>query len=162
MKPTLRNGIIIDMIQQLMDMLYTETVREDEGGAYGVPVRGSIVRYPEDEAAITISLTTAPEKRAKMTEIIYQGIDQFVENGPNPENVQKVKEYMLRRHAEQLKNNGYWMNRMVEHAMWGDEVVKPFEKTLNSITPADIQKVAKAIFRSGNHCEVGMTTPIKE
>ena len=162
MKPTLRNGIIIDMIQQLMDMLYTETVREDEGGAYGVPVRGSIVRYPEDEAAITISLTTAPEKRAKMTEIIYQGIDQFVANGPNPENVQKVKEYMLRRHAEQLKNNGYWMNRMVEHAMWGDEVVKPFEKTLNSITPADIQKVAKAIFRSGNHCEVGMTTPIKE
>ena len=162
MKPTLRNGLIIDMIQQLMDMLYTETVREDEGGAYGVPVRGSIVRYPEDEAAITISLTTAPEKRAKMTEIIYQGIDQFVENGPNPENVQKVKEYMLRRHAEQLKNNGYWMNRMVEHAMWGDEVVKPFEKTLNSITPADIQKVAKAIFRSGNHCEVGMTTPIKE
>ncbi len=162
MKPNLRNGIIIDMIQQLMDMLYTETVREDEGGAYGVPVRGSIVRYPEDEAAITISLTTAPEKRAKMTEIIYQGIDQFVANGPNPENVQKVKEYMLRRHAEQLKNNGYWMNRMVEHAMWGDEVVKPFEKTLNSITPADIQKVAKAIFRSGNHCEVGMTTPIKE
>ncbi|MBP5523390.1 MAG: insulinase family protein [Bacteroidaceae bacterium] len=162
MKPTLRNGIIIDMIQQLMDMLYTETVREDEGGAYGVPVRGSIVRYPEDEAAITISLTTAPEKRAKMTEIIYQGIDQFVANGPNPENVQKVKEYMLRRHAEQLKNNGYWMNRMIEHAMWGDEVVKPFEKTLNSITPADIQKVAKAIFRSGNHCEVGMTTPIKE
>lgn len=162
MKPTLRNGIIIDMIQQLMDMLYTETVREDEGGAYGVPVRGSIVRYPEDEAAITISLTTAPEKRAKMTEIIYQGIDQFVANGPNPENVQKVKEYMLRRHAEQLKNNGYWMNRMVEHAMWGDEVVKPFEKTLNSITPADIQKVAKAIFRSGNHCEVGMTTPIKK
>ncbi len=162
MKPTLRNGIIIDMIQQLMDMLYTETVREDEGGAYGVPVRGSIVRYPEDEAAITISLTTAPEKRAKMTEIIYQGIDQFVANGPNPENVQKVKEYMLRRHAEQLKNNGYWMNRMVEHAMWGDEVVKPFEKTLNSITPSDIQKVAKAIFRSGNHCEVGMTTPIKE
>ncbi len=161
MKPTLRNGIIIDMIQQLMDMLYTETVREDEGGAYGVPVRGSIVRYPADEAAITISLTTAPEKRAKMTEIIYQGIDQFVANGPNPENVQKVKKYMLRRHAEQLKNNGYWMNRMVEHAMWGDEVVKPFEKTLNSITPADIQKVAKAIFRSGNHCEVGMTTPIK-
>ena len=162
MKPTLRNGIIIDMIQQLMDMLYTETVREDEGGAYGVPVRGSIVRYPEDEAAITISLTTAPEKRAKMTEIIYQGIDQFVENGPNPENVQKVKEYMLRRHAEQLKNNGYWMNQMVEYAFWGEENVKPFEKTLNSITPADIQKVAKAIFRSGNHCEVGMTTPIKE
>lgn len=161
MKPTLRNGIIIDMIQQLMDMLYTETVREDEGGAYGVPVRGSIVRYPEDEAAITISLTTAPEKRAKMTEIIYQGIDQFVENGPNPENVQKVKEYMLRRHAEQLKSNVYWMNRMVEHAMWGDEAVYTFEKTLNSITPADIQKVAKAIFRSGNHCEVGMTTPIK-
>lgn len=161
MKPTLRNSITVSMLDQLMDMLYTETVREDEGGAYGVPVYGNVVRYPTEEAAMTISLTTAPEKREKMTEIIYKGIDEMVEKGPKEEDLKKVKEYMLRSHAERLKNNGYWMNQMMEYAIWGNDWVTPYEKTLNSITTADIQKVAKAIFRSGNHCEVGMTSPIE-
>ncbi len=161
MKQTLRNTILISMLDQLMDMLYTETVREDEGGAYGVPVSGNIVRYPVNEAAITISLTTAPEKREKMTEIIYNGIDEMVEKGPKEEDLQKVKEYMLRSHAEQLKKNGYWMNQMVGYAMWGNDWVSSYEKTVNSVTTAEIQKTAKAIFRSGNHCEVGMTSPIE-
>lgn len=161
MKPTLRNTLTVSMLDQLMDMLYTETVREDEGGAYGVPVRGNVVRYPTEEASMTISLTTAPEKRQKMTEIIYKGIDEMVEKGPKEEDLKKVKEYMLRSHAERLKNNGYWMSQMMEYAIWGGDDVTPYEKTLNSITTADIQKAAKAIFRSGNHCEVGMTSPIE-
>ena len=41
MKYNLRNSIMVSMLQQAMSMLYTETVREDEGGAYGVPTRGS-------------------------------------------------------------------------------------------------------------------------
>ena len=84
----------------------------------------------------------------------------MVEKGPKEEDLKKVKEYMLRSHAERLKSNGYWMSQMMENAIWGNDWVTPYEKTLNSITAADIQKVAKAIFRSGNHCEVGMTSPI--
>ncbi len=162
MKENLRNALMVSMLDQLMDMLYTETVREDEGGAYGVPVSGTIARYPENDASMVISLTTAPEKREKMTEIIYRGVDEMVENGPKAENLQKVKEYMLRRHSEQLKNNGYWMGQMANYVLWKQDWVEPYEKTVNSITASDIKKVAKKIFRSGRHIEVGMTSPIEE
>ena len=162
MKVTLRNRIMVSMLEQVMEMLYTETVREDEGGAYGVPVSAGINRYPQEEALVQIQLPTAPEKRERMTEIVYQGVEDIVTNGPKEEYLQKVKEYMLRSHEEQLKQNGYWMSQMAAHVLYGEENVGPYVETVNSITPADIQEVARLIFKSGNCAEIGMTSPLEE
>lgn len=161
MKVNLKNSLVIDMLEQIMDMTYTETVREDEGGAYGVPVSAGLSRYPIEEATVQIQLPTAPEKREKMTEIVYKGVEDMVNNGPKEEDLQKVKEYMTRHHAESVKNNGYWMGQMVTYARYGEDNVTPFEETLNSITAADIQEMARKIFKSGNSIEVGMTSPIE-
>ena len=160
-KVNLKNMLTVNILDQIMSLTYTETVREDEGGAYGVPVNGGLSRYPQEEATIQIQLPTAPEKRVKMTEIVYQGIENMVNNGPKEEDLQKTKEYMLRKHAENLKSNGYWMNQMETYALYGEDNVTPYEETLNSITTADIQEMAKTIFKSGNRIEVGMTSPVE-
>ena len=144
-----------------MDMLYTETVREDEGGAYGVPVSAGLSRYPQQEATVQIQLPTAPEKRERMTEIVYQGVEDMVNNGPKEEDLQKVKEYLLRSHEESLKKNSYWMNQMASYVLYGEENVAPYIETVNSITAADIQELARRIFKSGNCIEVGMTSPVE-
>ena len=161
MKYNLKNALTVSMLDQVMDMMYTESVREDEGGAYGVPVRGGLSRYPQEEASIQIQLPTAPEKRAKMTEIVYQGVEKMVNEGPKAEDLQKVKEYMLRAHEEDLKKNGYWMGEMMNYVLYGEDNDVIYVDTLNSITAADIQEVARQIFRSGNRIEVGMTSPVE-
>ena len=160
-KVSLKNMLTVSILEQIMDLTYTETVREDEGGAYGVPVSGGLSRYPQEEASISIQLPTAPEKRVKMTEIVYKGVENMINNGPKEEDLQKTKEYMLRKHAESLKNNGYWMNQMEAYALYGEDNVTSYEETLNSITVADIQEMAKIIFKSGNRIEVGMTSPVE-
>lgn len=157
----LRNRVMTGMLEQLLSMLYIETVREDEGGAYGVPVNAVLSRYPQQEATVQIQLPTAPEKRERMTEIIYQGVEDMVNNGPKEEDLQKVKEYLLRSHEESLKKNSYWMNQMVSHVLYGEENVAPYIETVNSITTADIQELARRIFKSGNCIEVGMTSPVE-
>ncbi|MBQ3926467.1 MAG: insulinase family protein [Bacteroidaceae bacterium] len=161
MKYNLKNALTVSMLDQVMDMMYTESVREDEGGAYGVPVRGGLSRYPREEASIQIQLPTAPEKRAKMTEIVYQGVEKMVNEGPKAEDLQKVKEYMLRAHEEDLKKNGYWMGEMMNYVLYGEDNDAIYVDTLNSITASDIQEVARQIFRSGNRIEVGMTSPVE-
>ena len=158
---TQRNLLTVDMLDQLMSMLYTESVREDEGGAYGVPTQGGLEDYPQEEAQFIVQLPTAPEKRERMTAIVYQGIDDMCDKGPSAENLQKVKEYMHRSHAEDLKKNGYWMGRMVDNARYGREYVADYDRLVDEISAADIQQTAKTIFRSGNRIEVGMTSPTK-
>ncbi|MBQ9363580.1 MAG: insulinase family protein [Bacteroidaceae bacterium] len=162
MKDNLRNELTISMLDQAMEMVYTETVREDEGGAYGVPVNANISDYPEQIARFQVQLPTAPEKRERMTEIIYKGIDDMVANGPSAENLQKIKEYMLRSHTEALKNNNYWMNALVNKTRYNMDSVTDYEKLVNSITAKDIQNLAKQIFKSGNRIEVGMTSPLSD
>jgi zinc protease len=150
------------MLDQVMDIMYTESVREDEGGAYGVPVRSGLSRYPKEEATVQIQLPTAPEKRERMTEIVYQGVENMVNKGPKEEDVQKVKEYMLRSHEESLKQNGYWMGQMSNYVLYGQDDDAIYVDTVNSITAADIQEMARQIFQSGNRIEVGMTSPMED
>jgi len=159
MKETLKNDILVDMLQQAMTMLYTETVREDEGGAYGVPVNAGIQDYPEEIANLQIVLPTAPEKREAMTAVVYDGIKKMMEEGPSEENLGKIKEYMLRSHQEDLKNNGYWMNSLVSKTRYDQDFVTGYEECVQSITIEDIKQVAQQIFGSGNRLVVGMETP---
>ena len=159
MKETLRNSILVDMLEQSMTMLYTETVREDEGGAYGVPVNGGISDYPEEIATMQIVLPTAPEKREAMMRIVEDGVQQMMSEGPSEENLGKIKEYMLRSHQENLKDNGYWMNSLISKTRYGQEFVEGYEECVQSITREDIRQAARDIFGSGNRLVVGMETP---
>lgn len=161
MEMTMRNNIVVDMLEQSMDMLYTETVREDEGGAYGVPVSAGIQDYPEKTASVQIQLPTSPDKRERMAQIVYAGVDDICNNGPKQENVDKIKEYMHRSHAESLKKNGYWMNQIMNWTRFGKNYVDGYDEMIDSITVQDIQEAAKTIFRSGNCIEVGITSPAK-
>lgn len=158
---TLKNDLCVDMLKQILQIRFTESVREDNGGAYSVGVGSGLSDYPEKFGMIQIQLPTAPEKREAMTKVIYQGIDNMVANGPKDEDLQKVKEYMLRSYEESVKQNGYWLGAINEKVMFDRDFVTDYKATVEAITTADIQQVAKKIFKSGNRLEIGMTTPTK-
>ena len=161
MKDNLRNDIMVDMLEQSMSMLYTETVREDEGGAYGVPVSASLSDYPEEIATVQIKLPTAPEKMERMTKVVYDGIEKICAEGPSEDYLQKIKEYMVRSHAENLKKNGYWMSQLYTRTRYNQDYVTGYEETVQNVSVADLKELAQRIFKSGNRLVVGMTSPQK-
>ncbi len=161
MKDNMRNDIMVDMLQQSMSMLYTETVREDEGGAYGVPVSASLSDYPEEIATVQIKLPTAPEKMERMMKVVYDGIEKMCAEGPSEDYLQKIKEYMVRSHAENLKKNGYWMSQLYTRTRYNQDYVTGYEEAVQNITVADLKELAQKIFKSGNRLVVGMTSPKK-
>lgn len=158
-KEDLKTLLTVSMLEQLMSMRYTETVREDEGGAYSVGVQGEVEDYPENVASILVQLPTAPDKRDRMAEVVYKGMDAMCDEGPKAEDLQKVKEYLHRSFQENVKDNGFWLNKMVELARYNKNYYDDYEKTVDAITAADIQQMARTIFRSGNRIEVGITSP---
>ena len=158
---TMRNDIMVDMLEQSMSMLYTETVREDEGGAYGVPVNASLTDYPEEIATVQIKLPTAPEKIDRMMKVVYDGIEKMCAEGPSEDYLQKIKEYMVRSHAENLKKNGYWMSQLVTRTRYNKDYVTGYEEAVQNVTVGDLKELAQKIFKSGNRLVVGMKTPQK-
>ena len=101
-----------------------------------------------------------PEKSAEALSIMRAEVPALAKHC-DADMLQKVKEYMHRKHAEDLKKNAYWMNQLVNKTRFNLDNVKDFDAVVDAITAKDIQDVAKTIFQSGNVIECGMTSPIK-
>lgn len=158
----LKNKILMTCFTRTMDMVYTEEVREKEGGTYGVGVSGSVSKYPKEEGLVEIQFNTDPSKREKMTGIIVRELENVAANGPKEEHLSKVKEAMIKQFAETVKENGYWMGALKEY-FWNDvDVNTNYTKLIESITAKDVKKFAKKLLKQGNLIEVSMTTDQKE
>ena len=161
-KYNLRNEILMSMTDQLLNFIYTEKVREDEGGTYGVYPMGQLIKYPTEKAVLQIFFNTAPDKQEKLIKIIYDEAEAFAKNGPDEASLNKVKEYMLKKHSEDLKENGYWLNSIDEYLYTGIDPVKDYEQIINSITPKDVQQFANELLKQKNQITVSMISPEKK
>ena len=57
-----------------------------------------------------------------MTDIILNELNQFVDQGPSAENLNKVKEFMLKKYKENAKENSYWVNILGEYFWEGTDM----------------------------------------
>ena len=108
----LLNQTTVTAIASILDIRYFESIREKEGGSYGVHVYGSVYNIPNEEATLTMRFDTDPEKQAKLMAIIHAEIAEIVAKGPRTDDLQKVKENMLKKYTEDLAENGWWKNAL--------------------------------------------------
>lgn len=156
-----KNVVLMSMMGQLLNILYTQTVREEAGGTYGVSCSGSVSKYPEAEGVFQIYFDTDPQRRPQMVELINKGISDFIAQGPKTEDLNKVKEYMLKTYQQNQKENSYWMG-ILNTMLWeGVDMNKGYENTVNGISIDDLKKFAKDFFGQKNMIEVSMNSPVK-
>ena len=153
----LKNDLLMTMLSQTMDMVYIETIREKEGATYGVSTTGMISRYPKDEAVFQIYFDTDPAKREKMEQLVMAELQKVAKEGPRPEHLAKVKEFLLKKHLENVKENGYWLNKLNEYYWYNTDMDSNYDKLLNEITVEDVKNFTKALLDQGNIIEVTMT-----
>ena len=155
-KYNLKNNIMMSLTKQILDIIYTEEIREKEGGTYGVGTSGSITRIPKETFRLLVMFQTAPELREKLTGIAVDLLNKYAEEGPRQKDLDKVREYMLKKYAENQKENSYWANMLHNEIALGYDGYTDYEKTLNSITTDDLKKFAKSLLKQGNKIEVSM------
>ena len=64
---------------------------------------------------------------------------------------------MLKQYTEQTKENGYWLNRLLDYYFNKVDMNTGYEKLVNEITVKDVKKFTKALLKQGNIIEVTMT-----
>lgn len=158
---TLKNDILLSFATQVLDMVYTEEVREKEGGTYGVNCFGDLQKYPREQLLLQIVFQTDPAKKDKLAGIVVDELKKLAAEGPSDVHLQKVKEYMLKKYADNQKENGYWMNNLNDYFYYGMDMTEGYTDIVNSITAKDIQKFVSDLLKQGNEIEVTMTVPNK-
>jgi zinc protease len=151
-----KNRSLITAIGSILNIRYLESIREKEGGSYGVGVRGSINNTPIDEATLLMQFDTDPLKQEKLMGIIYSEIDEIVAKGPRVDDLQKVKENMLKKYTEDLAENSWWQNAVQRYYEDNLNLVDDYKASVEALTPELIQATLKNIVSQGNVLEVVM------
>lgn len=146
----------VSAIGNILSSRYLESIREKEGGSYGVSVRGAVSNTPEDEAVVLMQFDTDPEKQTRLISIIHQEVQDIVKDGPKAEDLQKVKENLLKQYAQDLEQNSWWANTLRTYYEDGINDFKEYKAAVDALTVSSIQKTMKQIVDQGNVIEVVM------
>ncbi len=153
---TLENSIMASMAGQILSMEYLKKIREDASAAYTVQAQASLSRDDfGTEATILCYCPMKPEKADTAIMIMRDEVEALTK-GCDPDKLQKVKEYMLKNHGDQLKQNGYWMGRISTWRKYGLDFHTDYEKVVNAQTPETIAAFVKKLLAAGNRAEVIM------
>ena len=157
-KFNLRNELTLDIAQQILDIIYTEEIREKEGGTYGVSTAGgyNYAYLPETQSYLQIVYQTSPEEYARLNKRIEELLADFSENGPSEANIAKVKDYMHKKHQENLRENRFWSSTLKDYLKYGVDYDTDYEEVLDSITAEDIRAAIADLLAEKNQLRVIM------
>ena len=154
----LRNNVLMDFLTQALDMVFTDEVREKEGGTYGVNSYGSLNKYPHEEAMMQIVYQTDPTKKEKLNTLIDELVKKMAGEGPSSEQMQKVRDYMVKQYNDNQKENSYWISSLDEYYYTGIDFNADYLSIVNSVTAADVKAFATDLIQQGNKVTVVLTT----
>ncbi|MCQ2334691.1 MAG: insulinase family protein [Paludibacteraceae bacterium] len=153
---TLANELNMQMIGRILSTRYLESIREREGGSYGVGTQGYLSAYPVAKAALLMQFDTDPDKQARLMEIIHEEVNTIIENGPLTNDLQKEKESMIKDFSEDLEKNGWWVETIANYYKSGINYVTEYEAAVNAITAETVQQTLRKLVEAGNMFEVVM------
>ena len=142
---TPENSIYMNVFDDIMNIVYTEKIREDEGGTYGVHIGGQISKYPQEKFGLQIFFETNEELYKNLIKIAQDELNSMATNGPSEVNLNKVKEFMLKKYQEDKQENSFWMGKINEYTRYNIDSYSNYEKIVNSITVQSMADFAKKI-----------------
>ncbi len=151
-----KNKITLSVLSDILDIRYTESIREDEGGSYGVRTNGSVTNRPQEQATLTIRFDTDPQKAERLIDIAWKELENIRENGPRSEDLEKVKQNLLKRYKEDQKENAWWRNAIFAFERDGFNYSTQYESIVSEITADDIKQILQALMAQNNSIEITM------
>ena len=153
---TLSNDLHMEIIGHILSNRYLESIREREGGSYGVGTHGYMTPVPSPRAGLIMQFDTDPKKQARLMEIIHEEVQTILRDGPRADDLQKEKESMLKDFAEDLEQNSFWRSTIYQYYMYGTNEIRDYKAAVEAITGESVQAMLKKLVAAGNVYEVVM------
>ncbi len=150
------NNLSMDVLKGILDLIYTEKVREDEGGTYGVSTSATSYKRPAEKADLLIAFECAPERATELKGIIYRELQNIAANGPTQVNLEKSVSNLLKTREEETQHNSYWANTIRNYYVYGfdDNAARNFTDILKKLTTKDIKKLVKKYLEKADLLEM--------
>lgn len=158
MKYSLKNKLAYSLGLNALSTVLLEEIREKEGGTYGIGAYGDLSGSPapRQQAYMQIAYQSDPQRYEYLNTRVREIVADFAENGPAEEELAKGKEFYLKEHNENLRENSYWSQAFSNYLETKVDITRDFESVLESITAKDVRKIVAKMLSANNHSEVIM------
>lgn len=146
----------LDAISYILDMRYTQSLREEEGGTYGASAIAQFNRRPYNVALVQVYFDCKPALCDKLRELAVKGINDLANGGPTDEELNMAKLNLQKNIPESRQTNRYWENCIESFYIYGEDVDKDREAAINALSKELIQNTLKEILAAGNFIDLVM------
>ena len=154
---SVETSVLLKAANYILDMIYVDTLREDEGGTYGAQSDMSITAAPQQQARIQVIFETNPTQCETLIGLAKDGLRKLAEEGPTQEQMTRMMENFKKGIPEKRLNNSYWLGNLLTNEYRGIDYDAEYEAAVNGITAEGIKSVLQEVLASGNFIEVVMS-----
>jgi len=145
-----KNRLMASMSAQIISARLLSEVREKEGAVYSIYTQGSQDRLSEVSVVYQTIFQVKPEKKDRALEIIRNEFEKLAKETP-VEELDKVKEFMVKQITSDEQTNSYWCSMMAGNELLPSEVCVKAEQVIQSITPKEISSYVNEIMKQNNY-----------
>ncbi len=153
---TPRNDLVLDVLKRTLSIAYTDSIREEKGGTYGVSVDFGLDKDDHPDAMLRISYNADPQRYEELNPVVYRQLQIIGEKGPEPTSLAKVQEYLVKQYDQVAITNDYW-NYVAWHQL--DDAADfdiGYKELVMGVTADDVKQMAQKLLQSGYRIEVTM------
>ena len=148
--------VAMDAVEYILDMVYVDTLREDEGGTYGASVISRSRKSPRGRYMLQVVFETQPEKADNLRKVANEELRKLAEEGPTADYFARTVEHFNKSLAERKIENGFWYGRLLNWYQEEINLLEDYEQAIQELTPEKVKAAAKALLDSGNLIDVVM------
>lgn len=145
-----KNRLMASMSAQIISARLLSEVREKEGAVYSIYTQGSQDRLSEVSVVYQTIFQVKPEKKDRALEIIRSEFEKLAKETP-VEELDKVKEFMVKQITSDEQTNSYWCSMMAGNELLPSEVCVKAEQVIQSITPKEISSYVNEVMKQNNY-----------
>ena len=145
-----KNRLMATMSAQIISTRLLNEVREKEGAVYSIYTQGSQERLSEMSVTYQTIFQVKPEKKDRALEIIRSEFEKLAKETP-AEELNKVKEFMVKQITEDEHTNSYWCSMMAGNELLPSGIYVKAEQTILSITPEELSGYVNEVMKQNNY-----------
>lgn len=115
-----KDDLVLQVAEGILSQRYFETIREEEGGSYGVGVFGGYEKTPYPNFRMTMYFDCNPDKADKLVGIIYKQMNDLIKKGAEQKEFNASLESMVKNREQALEQNRVLIGGLMNY--YGDGV----------------------------------------
>lgn len=151
----IENDVKISLMGDILGNIFTETLREEEGGTYSPYAFGRFNPWT-GYWSCNYLFQTNREAQGRLIERANKELEQLMNQGAKEADFNKAQQAMAKQYEINVRTNKYWNNNLLKYYLGVDDITN-HKSAIDNVTLSDFNAFMKNLYNGKNRLNFIMT-----